>query len=412
LKTLWKWFDDPERDAPETHFAVGLSIDRLHHPMFLWPVENAAAAVWNIEHGVHIVTDGGTWAGVPITGEADWEFEPEEHVRVQVTASAPQGGERVPSPGSTWTEGRIVLGIRSAGPWEQQHAMSRFTAHEGVFHFSDVEIPLNPEGEVDGTIELNVGRSDSVPFAVSLALAGGSVEAIAAQFGQPRELGTGSLDAAGSFQGVLRPGVSFAKGLSGVLELAASNGVVRRSVPAVVAVALASEAYNPFLKREQVRYDRCETVLEFDDGHMSTTAFSLDGPDLRVFATGEVDVLRPPHVVDAQVALFLFRQIDLILEKIPIVNFLLLGTNDNLIGAHFRLAGPWADPEATAVPLSALVSGPASIIEQGPTSVVLQTIPMFMMKGIDAIESMLKLGKSSDPETVPDEPSVKEPNES
>ena len=38
---------------------------------------------------------------------------------------------------------------------------------------------------------------------------------------------------------------------------------------------------------------------------MSTTGFSLDGPDVRVFASGEVDLLRPPHEVDAQVALFL-----------------------------------------------------------------------------------------------------------
>ena len=118
---------------------------------------------------------------------------------------------------------------------------------------------------------------------------------------------------------------------------------------------------------------------------------------MRVFATGDIDLIGPEHEVDAQVALFLFRQIDLILEKIPIVNFLLLGTNDNLIGAHFRLAGPWEDPQATAVPLRALASGPASIVEQGPTSVVLQTIPMFMMKGIEAIESMLNLGKSSNP---------------
>jgi hypothetical protein len=416
LKTLWKWFDHPDDGGPETNFAVGLTIDRLHHPMVLGPIENAAAAVWNIERGVHIVTDGGTWAGVPITGEADWEFEPVEHVRVHVAASPPKGGEPVPSSASSWAEGTIVLGIRSDGPWQQQHAISRFAAREDVIHFADVDFPLSPKGEIDGSIELNVGRTDSVPFAVSFALAGGSVEEVAAQLGQSLQIGTGKLDAAGSFRGILRPGVPFAKDLSGVLDVAATAGVVRRSVPAVLAVALASESYNPFVRREQVRYDRCEAVLEFDDGHMSTTGFSLDGPDMRVFATGEVDILRPPHVVDAQIGLFLFRQIDLILEKIPIVNYLLLGTNDNLIGAHFRLDGPWADPEATAVPLRALVSGPAGILEQGPTSMVLQTIPMFMMRGIDAIESMLKLGRSPNHDLgTKQQPAPKpapEPNES
>jgi hypothetical protein len=116
--------------------------------------------------------------------------------------------------------------------------------------------------------------------------------------------------------------------------------------------------------------------------------------------------------VDAQVALYLFRQIDTILEKIPIVNFLLLGTNNNLIGAHFRLTGPWDDPKATAVPLRALATGPASIIEQGPTSLVLQTVPMFMMKGIQAIESMLGIGKSQDQDRVRRKPLQPKPNES
>ena len=93
-----------------------------------------------------------------------------------------------------------------------------------------------------------------------------------------------------------------------------------------------------------------------------------------------------------------------------VVNLLLLGTNENLVGAHFRLDGPWNDPRATSVPLRALASGPASIVEQGPASLVLQTIPMFMMKGIQAIESMLGVGKS--PEPVREEAAVPQPSES
>jgi hypothetical protein len=238
------------------------------------------------------------------------------------------------------------------------------------------------------------------------------VAALAEQLGQPSEMGTGSVDLAGSFQGVLRKQRSVLEELSGLLDVVAVDGTIRRSVPAVVAVALASQAYNPFARREEVRYERCETVLEFEDGRMTTAGFSLDGPDVRVFAAGELDLLRPPHEVDAQVALFLFRQIDRILGKIPIVNLLLLGTNENLVAAHFKLTGPWEEPRATVVPLKALASGPASILEQGPTSIVLQTIPMFMMKGVEAIESMLGLGKSSKQEQVRKEPPAPEPNES
>jgi hypothetical protein len=413
LQPLWESFQpDPDDEALETRIAIGLVVDRLHHPMFLWPIENISASLWDTEHGLHIVTAGGTWAGVPISGEADWLFEPEERVRVEVTASAPSPGAPGAAASRDWAKGSVVGGVWQEGPWKQQHGVSRFRARGGVFHFDDVEIALNPRGKVDASIALNLGLREEVPFDLSFALTGAEVEALGEQLGQLPEIGTGSVDLSGSFRGVLRPHGSFLEDLSGLLEVVAVDGTVRRSVPAVVAVALASRAFNPFTRREEIRYDRCETMLEFEDGRMSTTGFSLDGPDMRVFATGELDLLRPPHEVDAQVALFLFRQIDSIIEKIPIVNILLLGTNDNLVGAHFRLTGPWEDPKATPVPLRALASGPASIVEQGPTSLVLQSIPMFMMKGIQAIESMLGLGRSPERSHVRDETPVVEPDAS
>lgn len=411
LQPLWEWFK-PDDDRPDISTALGFMIDRLHHPMLLWPIENAAVALWDTEHGLHFESDSAVWAGVPISGEADWFFEPEERVRVAVTASTPDPGPAVTSTTSDWAEGGVVIGIRQDGPWKQQHGTARFRASSGRFYFDRIESQLYPAGELDAVLMLDVGSADAVPFEVDFSATGAKVEALAEQLGQPRELGSGHVDLGGSFRGALHPGMPLMEDFTGVLEIVAMDGVVRRAIPAVVALALASQTYNPFMKRDEVRYERAETTLEFQNGVMSTTGFSLDGPDLRVFASGTLDVLRPPHVVDAQVALFLFRQIDKVIGKIPIVNMLLLGSNDNLIAAHFMLAGPWEEPEVTSVPLKALASGPASIVEQGPASVVLETLPMFMMKGVEAIESMLRLGKPTAAESSPDGPAAAEPDAS
>ncbi|MBW2399804.1 MAG: AsmA-like C-terminal domain-containing protein [Deltaproteobacteria bacterium] len=413
LQTLWEWFKpDPDEDRPEVSTALGFTIERLHHPMLLWPIENTSVALWNTEHGLHFDSDNAIWAGVPVSGEAEWTFEPEERVRVAVTASAPDPGPAVASTSNDWVEGSVVIGIQQDGPWKQQHGTARFRARGSRFHFDRIESQLYPAGALAATLMLDAGSADKVPFEVDFAATGAKVEALAEQLGQPKELGSGHVDIGGSFRGSLRPGVPLMEDFTGLLEVVATDGVVRRAVPAVVALALASQAYNPFIRRDEVRYERAETTLEFQDGAMSTTGFFLDGPDLRVFASGTLDVLRPPHLVDAQVALFLFRQIDKVIEKIPIVNRLLLGTNDNLIGAHFKLTGPWEGPDATTVPLSALASGPASIIEQGPASVVLQTLPMFMMKGVEAIESMLRLGNPTATEPSPEVPASAEPDAS
>ena len=114
---------------------------------------------------------------------------------------------------------------------------------------------------------------------------------------------------------------------------------------------------------------------------MSTDAFNLDGPDLRMFASGRLDLARPPHGIEAEVVLFLFRQIDRAIEKIPILNSILLGENENLVAAYFELEGPWEDPVARSRPLRTL--------REGPGSGVIQGIPRVVERGVRAIGELL-----------------------
>jgi hypothetical protein len=117
-------------------------------------------------------------------------------------------------------------------------------------------------------------------------------------------------------------------------------------------------------------------VIEFADGRMHTEALSIDGPDLRIFASGDLSIASPAHELDAHVVLFLFRQIDNVIGRIPVLN-LLLGPNENLLAAYFNLTGPWAEPEATLVPLRSLASGPASLVVEG--------VPFWVRRGLQAI---------------------------
>ena len=73
--------------------------------------------------------------------------------------------------------------------------------------------------------------------------------------------------------------------------------------------------------------------------------------------------------------------LDQVLAKIPILNRLLLGTDANLVAAYFQVSGPWKEPVVKSILL------PRSA---GPASVVLQGVPMFVMRGIHALGSIIK----------------------
>ena len=87
-------------------------------------------------------------------------------------------------------------------------------------------------------------------------------------------------------------------------------------------------------------------MLRFDSGKLSTQRLEVEGPDLRLFAEGSIDLRQKPNALDAEIALFLFRQLDWALVKIPIVSQLLLGENKNLVAAYFQLVGSWQEPVA------------------------------------------------------------------
>ena len=236
--------------------------------------------------------------------------------------------------------------------WNHERASGRFTARAARFDFEDVEAALAPSGRVFGTASLDFAHAGSVPYRASFRLEQADVPGVADVVGLPRDFATGRIDLAGSFEGSLAPRVPASAGLTGLLSLRARDGEIRRVLPAVVAIALASRSFNPFTGREQIRYDRAETVIEFADGRMHTEALSIDGPDLRIFASGDLSLASPAHDVDAHVVLFLFRQIDNVIGRIPVLN-LLLGPNENLLAAYFNLdrslgrAG--SDPGAAAL---------------------------------------------------------------
>jgi len=69
-----------------------------------------------------------------------------------------------------------------------------------------------------------------------------------------------------------------------------------------------------------------------------------------------------------------------VIGKIPILNQLLLGTDANLVAAYFQVTGPWDDPEVKPI----LLPGSA-----GPTSVVLQGVPLFVKRGFQALGSLI-----------------------
>lgn len=400
LATLWKVFRRPDAEVPKVP-PIALEIDRLDHPVFFWPIAEARAELVPLEDGLRVAVASGTWAGVPIEGEVRWTVIPEQTVKAHLVA---RRGERKPLPrlaAGSWTRGRFSVGAVSEERWQHEEIVGRFEAGGSTLWVSDGEVKLVPAGEGQATLRLDLAREEGVPFQLGFVVEDCDVPMMAKLVKLPPRFLTGSIDGAGTLSGVLAPGQHLSTSLEGIIDVSARDGSIRQDVPAVMALALASGAFKPFEKREYIRYDRLDSVLEFDRGTMHTEALVLEGPDMRAFASGGAGIGQKPHDIDVEIVLFLFRPVDTILQKIPIVNFLLLGKDDSLMAAHYEMEGTWQEPKATLVPLRSLASGPASL--------VFERVPSLVKRGLEALNGLMD---PSPPEAYPLTAPAARPSES
>jgi hypothetical protein len=388
LTPLYAVLEPPSDQPGAPPPSISLDLQQIHHRALLWPLRDLHADVEPREDSLFLQVGSALWAGVPIRGEVELTLRPERHLRIDLEApesAAPVEPVAAVPAGAAgdrpWAVGWLDIGP-SQGGFPQRHTRARVRAIGADVRFDDVVCELDPRGRIVGSLELDLSREDAVPYSLAAELREGDLAALIAQRGFQGEFATGNLGLSGRLAGTLVPGRPLLHDASGPLILAAQDGTVRKNVPPVFALALASDAMNPFASREWIRYERVDAALEFASGKLSTEALELEGPDLRMFASGEIDMRSTPHPLDAEVALFLFRQLDWALVKIPILSDLLLGENRNLVAAYFRLVGTWEKPEASARPLRTLQETAGGDIIEG--------IPRVVTQGMRAIGALLR----------------------
>ena len=121
----------------------------------------------------------------------------------------------------------------------------------------------------------------------------------------------------------------------------------------IVAIAAASDGFNPFASRLSLHYETIEGELHIQDGRMFVRQFELEGP-IRVYASGSLAFGDAPHELDGVVGVFLFQRSRALLGKVPLVSLVVPGSDKGMVGAYFALDGSLEEPDVSTMKMKSL----------------------------------------------------------
>jgi hypothetical protein len=390
LPRLQEWLGEERKDPDPEHRSstdwqrLALELDWISHPALLCSLEQVEAILTPAPDGFRVQLPHGVWAGLPVELDGRWKRavpkKPRSAVTIHAKLGPPFEAMSLDPPAQPWLSGRYSFDATRLGRWHVRGATGRITANGAHVELPGTKLELSPGGEIDGSLGIDLGVAETVPFRAEAQFGGVDLHQLwrAADF-ERGALG-GTLLGAGAIEGQLRPGLNPLGDARGLLALHARNGQIHRKIPIMVAIALASQQFNPFGGREELPYDAIDAVARVKKGKLVFDNVQLHAPTLRMGITGKGQVIEP-YALEGVVGLFFFPGLDSLIDRVPILNRVILGRNGNFVGAYFAITGQWGEPEASLIPIQTIATGPTGFLTEG--------IPGFVLGGIRRLQSVI-----------------------
>lgn len=361
--------------------------DWISHPALLCTIEQLEAELVPKDGGATITVKRGVWAGLPVTATLEVRDGPDGHLRggtlsFDVSVGPPFEPMQPTAPTRTWARGRFEVDASELGTWRIHGGRGRFEARGSRLEIGDAELWLRPEGRIEGSLAVELGTGLPVHYEANLQIAAVGLRQLWAAGAEGEVALSGTLHGAIHLEGSLELAEPPLANARGALVLGARDGFLHQRLPLFLAITLASDRWNPFGGRDRVAYQAIDLNGRIEGGQLVTDVLTVEASTFRMGASGQLGVGHP-HSLEGVLGIFFFPTLDRLIDRLPIVNRVLLGSNRNLVGAYFALQGDLASPRAKLIPVKSLTA-------VGPASFMLEGLPGFVRGGIQRIQSVLR----------------------
>ena len=171
---------------------------------------------------------------------------------------------------------------------------------------------------------------------------------------------TGTLSLQGDFTARGKTLLDIKKSALGNMRLSINNGKLRKfnSFAKVFSILNVSQLLKfklPDMASGGMPYSSIKGSISIKDGILATQDLFITSNAINVSIIGNVDIVK--EELDVTIGAQPLQTVDKIVNRIPIVGWLLTGKDKNLVTAYFEAKGKWSDPQVSVIPVKSISRG-------------------------------------------------------
>lgn len=232
---------------------------------------------------------------------------------------------------------------------------------EGILYLQPIEFSAFG-GKVSGKVRADIGSNATPRYQTNLSIEKMSAEQLiqSLDLRLHNEVITGTLSLQADVTAKGESSADLKKSALGNVRVHLDKGKLRRfSVLSKVFSILNFSQLLKFQLPDMVSggmpYNRINATLSLHDGLISTNDLFIDSDAMNVSAIGKIDLIR--EEVDVTVGVQPLQTVDKVVNRIPIVGWILTGKDKSFITTYFEAKGKWNDPVVTAIPVKTMARG-------------------------------------------------------
>ena len=224
------------------------------------------------------------------------------------------------------------------------------------------------DGNVSGKVRFDHGSPSSLPrYQLSFDLARVSADRFMQTFGMNKQEITGTLSMQGELTAKGNSSAELKKTALGSLKFKFEKGSLKRfpvlsKIFSILNISQLFKFQLPDMVSGGMPYNSFTGTIAIQDGIVSSQDFYIASNAMNISAVGKVDLVK--NEVDATIGVQALQTVGKVVNRLPVVGWILSGGNKTFLTTYFEAKGKLDDPNVKAIPVRSMAKGVFNIFKR------------------------------------------------